>query len=214
MLTFDAEKHHYFWNKVRVPGISEIIKTVGLGRDYAGVDTFYRDRGIAVHKCIEFYLNGTLDELTVDPVCVPYLDAFKEWAFYKDVLMLNTEKMLYSVEYNFAGTLDLIAHDWIYDYKCSKNPDPVSEIQGSAQRILAGEYSNRNHPFSVLQLPGNGPAKEIHYEAGPELWFATLELFHWKTKGKYDPRRPEVRKVLGTLARSGRALVPSGERSD
>jgi hypothetical protein len=183
-LTFDAEKHRYFWNGKRVPGVSEIIKTVGLGRNYESVDTFYRDRGVAVHRAIQLYLNGTLDEESLDPVIVPYFKQAKLWLDERNISEslrgCGAEMVWYSPELNVAGTVDLM---WrgkiIYDWKCTKSVDAVTEIQGAFYKALAGADE-----FIAIQLDGtDGPAKEIPYEAGPELVDAVMTLYRkWKRK--------------------------------
>lgn len=180
ILTFDSEKHQYFWNKKRVPGVSEILKSLGLSRSYDAVDTFYRDRGTAVHKSIELYIKGTLDEESLDPVIVPYFNQAKEWIDNVPLLGKRVEVMEYELDGGYAGTIDLIANDTIYDWKCSKSPDPVSELQGSLYKRLM--HKNK---FVVIQLTGEGPAIEIPYEASKELAESVLTLYwKWKVKKK------------------------------
>jgi hypothetical protein len=179
MLTFNSEKHQYFWNGKRVPGVSEILKTVGLGRSYEGVDTFYRDRGIATHKAIQLYLKGTLDEDSLDPVVVPYFKQACSWIKAYGASHREAEKMVYSETLNVAGTIDLIMGDCIYDWKCTKSVDPITEIQGAFYKVLS------DIPFFLaIQLDGSdGPAIEIPYEAGPELVDAVMTLYRkWKRK--------------------------------
>lgn len=184
-LVFVEEGHKYFFDGKPVPSVSAVIKAVGLGRNYEGVDTFYRDRGIAVHRAIQLYLKGTLDEESLDPVIFPYFRQAKEWidinvsknkewgAFYE------SEAMKYFPDIGVAGTIDLIYEDRIYDWKTSKSVDAATEIQGAFYKVLAG-----GKHFSAIQLDGtDGPAKEIPYEAGPELVDAVMTLYKkWKRK--------------------------------
>lgn len=183
MLEFDPIKHHYFWDGKRVPGVSEIIKAVGLGRNYESVDTFYRDRGIATHKAIQLYIDCKLDEESLDPVILPYFNQARKW--YDDKFewgrtwKLETEVMKYSEKLGVAGTIDFISDPSIFDWKCTKSVDPIAEIQGAFYKVLTS-----TEKFYVIQLDGSDePAKEIEYEAGPELVDAVMILYRkWKKK--------------------------------
>lgn len=184
LIEFDEEKHVYRVGGKKVPAVSDILKSIGISKDFTMVDPFYRDRGIAVHKAIEFYLEGDLDESQLDSVCVPYIDGFKKWWGERPYNMgLSKELRLYSQKYNFAGTLDLVLWDdgKIVDYKCSKSPDPASELQGVLYQQLVLENYQKVLPFSVLQLPGDGLFMEIkHLEPQSDLLEAIMRLYNWK----------------------------------
>lgn len=183
-LEFDEANHVYSVDGVVRPGITEILKKTGISKDYEGVDPFYRNRGIAVHLAVRFWLNGTLDESTVDPVCVPYLEGFKKWfEAQEDKDVRASEMALYSPSLGFCGTLDLVVGNMILDMKCSKDPDPASEVQGAAQQFLWEENFDVGLPFRVLQLPGDGTYNIIEYKnTSPTLWDGVMEVYRWKCK--------------------------------
>lgn len=189
---FDEAKHIYRIGERRIPGVSEILKTIGIVKDFSGVDPFYRERGIACHRAIELYINGDLDEETLDPVCAPYLDGFKKWWTQQGVIAstpLATEARLYSQKFGFSGTIDLILGNTIIDYKCSKSPDPASELQGLMYQWLAHENYDELMPFGVLQLPGDGTfvpiPGTINYQW--DLLDGIIDLYKWK-RSKHVPR--------------------------
>lgn len=188
---FNEAKHQYFIDGQKVPGVNEILKSVGLTKDFAGVDTFYRERGIASHKAIEYFIHGELDEETIDPVCAPYLEGFKKWWATIPVERRKgehsataTEVRLYSEQYGFAGTIDLVLADGIWDYKCSKDPDKASELQGLMYEWLVFENFSHALPFNVLQLPGDGSYTPIESteSANWQLLDAVMRLYQWKVK--------------------------------
>lgn len=182
-LTFDEVKHQYFFDGKPVPGVNEILKTVGLSRDYTNLDPFYRDRGIAVHKAIELAVSGTLDENTIDPIIRPYFDGALKFLDTLPDPPQAVEERQYSKRLNFAGTLDMVAGDTIIDFKCSKSPDPVSELQGCAYQTLWGEKVGIIVPFIVIQLPGDGTFKVINYKTKSlNLWDSVMEIYNWKVK--------------------------------
>lgn len=178
MLNTDEEKHKYFWNGKEVPGVSAILKKVGLCRDYSKIDPFYAMRGKAMHKCIELYLKGTLDETSIDPILAPYFSGFLAyWSKHKHKVV-KIEEPLYSEEWKFAGTPDLLCEDILIDWKTSKDHDPVAELQGEGYKILVG------HPikFRVVQLPGNGNYEKFDYGDGIKYWDGIQKLYNWRMK--------------------------------
>lgn len=188
MLTFDPIKHEYRWNDKIVPSVSSIIKTIGIGKNYLENEKgkWYRDRGIVTHQCIKMYLGGTLDMESVDPVVKPFLSQAIEWIDKNEIGILDTvEQMYYSKQFNYAGTIDLIAYK-IYDWKCTKNVDPVTEIQGAMYKQLVLENTLNELEFSAIQLDGSdGQAIEIPYDAKLSLVPAVMTLYRdWKKKEK------------------------------
>lgn len=158
------------------PRVTEIIRKVGLGKDFTGVDTFYRDRGTACHKAIELYLKGNLDEESIDESYKGHFEGFlKFWNEHK-FESFKTEVHLENKDYQ--GTVDIISDHGIYDWKCSKSHDKVAEIQGAGYKKLA----KSDFPFRVVQLPGDGSYEIVEYESPIALWDATWELYKWKTK--------------------------------
>lgn len=158
------------------PRVTEIIRAVGLGKDFTNVDPFYRDRGTACHAAIHLYLMGQLDESSIDESYKGHFEGFL--AFWKDHKFepFTTELHLENDEYQ--GTIDLLSDHGIYDWKCSKSHDKVAEIQGAGYKKLA----KSNSPFRVIQLPGDGSYKVIEYESPIALWDAVWTVYQWKTR--------------------------------
>lgn len=178
-LTFDEASHTYYWNGKEVPGVSEILKKVGLSKDNYGSDTFYRDRGIAVHLAINFYLSGDLDTASLDPVIVPYFEGFlRYWDKHKEPIV-SKEAMGYSEIYKYAGTWDLETEDRLVDWKCSKSHDKVAELQGEGYKLLVGPPFK---DFRVVQFPGDGTFKIFEYGKGIDIWPSVMRIYSWKTK--------------------------------
>lgn len=183
-LKLDPATHIYTLNGKVVPGVSEIMKAVGLTKDWSGVDTFYRDRGTVVHACISMFLKGTLDESTIDPSAVPYFEEFKAWWSQNKQPWIASEISLYSEKYGFAGTIDFVTEKVIYDFKCTKSPEHfTNEIQGAFYRVLVQENLKLDLPFGILQLPGNTDAKLWPYES-PQVVVDSSMIFYRLKKRK------------------------------
>lgn len=67
----------------------------------------HMEKGSHVHKMIEFYLGGILNEETLDPSLQPYLCAFKQFMSEALFEVEGCEKAKYHPNYGYAGTPDL-----------------------------------------------------------------------------------------------------------
>lgn len=178
---FREEDHTYWKDGVQVPGVTSILKAIGLSKDYSSVDEFYRDRGIAVALAIELYLKGTLDEKTLDPVLLPYFDGFRRYWDKHGEKPVAIEEHKGNKELWFAGKVDLVTGSKIIDWKCSKSHDKVASLQGEAYKVLWGKL-----PFDVVQFPGNGTYEECPYGDGTKYWESVMNVFEWWKQ--YHPR--------------------------
>jgi len=182
-LRFDPENHKYYVGKRRVPGVSEILQKVGLSKNYEGIDTFYRDRGVATHKAIELYLKGVLDETSLDPAIQPQFNAFLDYQKAHNLgKILALEEPMIDQKMIFAGTPDLITDVAIYDWKCSKSHDRVAELQGQAYQILSLNQGFPVVPFTVVELHDDGTFEKFTYGEGVALWQSVMDLWGWRTK--------------------------------
>lgn len=190
MLTFNSEGHVYFWDGKEVPGVSQILKGIGITRDFDRVDPFYRDRGIFVHKAVQFHIKKTLDEASVDPDNVlPYLKAFQSYESAGKYVPHGTEIPLYSQKYGFAGMIDQTGHlpefreEGITDLKATEKSDKAADIQLCLYAVLYHEnYGNWPAFRMVLELHGDQTATPIFYDSDPEeICGAVMTLWKWKS---------------------------------
>jgi hypothetical protein len=176
---FDEETHTYYHGGKEVPGVTSILKAVGLSKDYSTVDTFYRDRGIAVALAIELFLKGTLDEKTIDPAIQPYYDGFRRYWDKHASKPVGIEAHNGDEDLWFAGKVDLITATRIIDWKCSKSHDPVAELQGEGYKTL---WQALKLPFDVVQFDGTGDFKIFEYGDRIDTWPAVMKCFEWWKK--------------------------------
>lgn len=176
-VTFREEDHTY-WSEggLEVPSVTGILKAVGLSKDFTSVDNFYRERGIAVHEAIQLYADNNLDEKSLDPVIVPYLEGAKR--FLDTMKEKPKAEVVYGNEpYWFAGTVDAEFPELIVDWKCSKSHDKVAELQGEGYKLLAP-----GKVFKVVQLPGDGSYEEFDYGDRVEYWTSVMKTYQWWRK--------------------------------
>lgn len=141
MLTLD-KNHIYRWNGVIVPGVSEILQAGGF-IDFSGVPDYLLEQarkfGSAVHTACHLDNIGMLNESTLSDPLIPYLESWRKFKIDYKAKILESEFMIYSEKWGFAGTLDDIVkiRDGIIllDLKSSVSMPPSVELQTAAYKI-------------------------------------------------------------------------------
>jgi len=122
-ISFDKKLHKYTCsNGVVLPNVTDIIKAVK--KPYIHLPPrnpeflkWEGERGTAIHKAIQFDLQGSLDQSTITGIIEPY---FRSWLHVKKHLNIRVvciEKIVYSLRMGFCGTMDLRALVDIPGYK-------------------------------------------------------------------------------------------------
>ena len=105
-LTFDEEKHEYRLNGRILPSVTQILREIGFVDD-----TYFTEdsaaRGIAVHKATELYDLGTLDEDSLDPRLVDYLEGWKRFRNETGFFPTSIEGRGWS-KFGYVGTFDRV----------------------------------------------------------------------------------------------------------
>lgn len=180
VLEFDAEKHQYFMGKKRIPGVTDILRKVGLSKDFTGIDPFYADRGKATHLAIQFFLEHRLDESSLDPVILPYFEGFKKY-YTEHPMGITRCEVMGSFNDEWAGIIDCVTEHEIIDWKCSRDHDKVAELQGQAYKIIECQRLRAPLPFKVIQFPGDGSYEVFDYGNHIQQWNSVMDLYRWKT---------------------------------
>ena len=108
-LTFDPEKHEYRRNGLIVPSVTQILEQVGIS-DFSGIPTeileYAKIRGTMVHKATALDDEGYLDEESIDPVIMPYVEAWRKFKEEFSFVPIMIERMIYHPVFGYCGTLD------------------------------------------------------------------------------------------------------------
>jgi hypothetical protein len=149
--------------------------------------------GIAVHYACDLLDDCNLDESTLHPDIVPFVNAYKKFREVTGFEPRYSELRMYSKKYKFAGTLDKQGpFEWcgkelesIIDLKCVWSMYPSTGPQTEGYKILFEE----NHDIKIkgrfgLQLKPTG-----HYEIFPfkdltdkTTFLSCLQLHNWRNK--------------------------------
>ena len=128
------DQHEYFVDGVRCPGVSEILLSAGITKPYTG-DPFYGDRGTAVHAATWLDDQGVLDESTVDPRIVGYIEAWRKYRRESGFTPIGGETPLCHPLSRYAGTPDRWDASLLVDIKTGQEA-PWHILQRAAYREL------------------------------------------------------------------------------
>lgn len=191
-LYFDSEKHIYYYFGEQKPCVSDILKIVDVialeGIPQRNIE-MAAERGTLVHEQTEDYEYGLVDLLDDDWVqehfdIVNYVYAYANFRNAYPTLPIASEEKLYSIEHDFAGTVDLVKYIdgklAIIDKKTSKTISKLrSELQLNAYRIMWNEIhpNQQVDTLYILQLNDNGEHRLIPVEVNENLFYKYLNIF-------------------------------------
>lgn len=158
MLTFRHDTHEYAWNGIPTLAVTKILELAGV-IDTTWYTEFGRDRGKAVHTAIHLYIGGRLDEKTIDPLILPYVNAFIDFLNDSSFRIYQSERPVYSETFDYAGTFDLYGRmkgsRWLIDFKTGSIEEWTSQ-QTAAYFRAATESGLKPTQRAVLRLKPDG----------------------------------------------------------
>ena len=154
MLTFNEDRHEYFWDGKIVPSVTKIIAPLS---DYShiqsGVMEKARAEGNAIHHMVEWFEDGVLDEANLPAWMRPRLAAWKKFKAESGWETDACEKRLYHKQFGYAGTCDLcgtapkfpkLKGRGIVDLKRSLYDDPATGVQTAAYAEAENHMQGRH----------------------------------------------------------------------
>lgn len=108
-LEFDEASHTYRVDGVELPSVTTVLCDVGV-IDYSHIPGPARAaallRGRMVHVATHYDDEGDLDETTVDPAIMPFVEAYRRFRADSGFRPELVERRGYNQTYRYAGTLD------------------------------------------------------------------------------------------------------------
>jgi hypothetical protein len=150
MLEFNAERHEYKLDGVKIPSVSEILSPLVDLSGVPGALLLHASQfGSVVHRTLELYDKNDLDMDSVDAPIMPYLSAWQNFLKESKCEIIANEQILASEALRYAGTIDRVMNLWgsvsIVDIKTGI----VSKTEQF--QVAAYEYLwNCNHPESKV----------------------------------------------------------------
>ena len=163
-LTFAPDTHEYRLGTTPLVSVTTFLRALGVVTVADAPEarlSFARDRGTAVHLCVQFQSEGRLDPTSVAPELAGYLFAFDQFccAHHGDYVPERVEMPLCDPILGFAGTPDtagpLQGIASVIDVKTCP-PQPGHFVQLAAYRHL---LNANGYPVSrrfLLQLKADG----------------------------------------------------------
>ncbi len=106
---FEPESHTYHRGDLRLPSVTQIIRRM---TDLANVPPAILERkrqiGEVVHQVIQYDCDGDLDPFTVDPVVMPYFEAWRAFVDETGWAPEVVEQPMQSTRFDYAGTPDQV----------------------------------------------------------------------------------------------------------
>jgi hypothetical protein len=199
-LTFDAATHTYRHDGFVVPSVTTVLAGVRL-IDFSRANPSdlddARDRGHAVHAAVQYDCEGVLDEATVAPGLLGYVDAARQWRLDARFDPFAVECRVYHPEYRYAGTADMVGYldgaPVVVDWKTGRASEVAADLQLAAyvaalRAAPPAEWSMRS-PFMAIQrfaieVRANGTYKPHRYTRPMDfpLFLKALDIYHEQGK--------------------------------
>lgn len=191
-LTLDPVAHIYRNERGDiVPSVTQILQCAGLV-DFSGIAQAVleaaAERGTVVHTITEYLDKGTLDEESIDPALVGYVEGYKAFEEQYEIWgFAAIEKQIYHHALGYAGTLDRIgtlADEtlMLFDIKTGCK-EAAHEIQ------LAGYFNSLNaesrdniKTIGTLYLSEGGKFEFVPADVNRAwpIFLAALSITKWK----------------------------------
>ena len=108
-LTLEPIEHVYTYQGERVPSVTQVLDVIDeTWRVDLLVLRAAAERGVAVHRATELDDMGDLDIDDLDPVLLPYLQAWRRFRSDMGFTVLHSESRVWHDGMRYAGTLDRV----------------------------------------------------------------------------------------------------------
>lgn len=186
---FDEAKHEYsFYSQTAqrwqvVPSVTQILRAENF-IDVSHYQEYGRERGKLAHLAIHFYDIGELDEDSLDPVLVPYLDAWKKFLIDTKAEVVESEIPCIDPSGLCAGTPDKAL--WIFGDTAigeikTGSIEPWAKIQAAAYSQMKG-IKNR---FGIkLSNDGKYKLEQFKDRQDAGIWNSCLACYYWKKNNR------------------------------
>lgn len=190
-LSFEPGDHIYRYRGARIPSVTGILEPYS-GLEFVDPDhlAMLAEFGNHVHQAVHLWNIGDLDESTLDPALLPYLNGWRQYLDDTRAEIIASEMRVFSPTMRYAGTLDSILRikksDRLVDLKTGaaipRTVGPQTAAYDHARREAVG---GRLMKRGCLRLTGkdDGIGYTYHPLNDPrdfEVFKAALSLHRWQ----------------------------------
>jgi hypothetical protein len=182
---FNEAEHSYTLDGKRLPSVTQILDRYNdFSMVREEVMATARERGSLVHLVTQLYDEDDLDESSVDPLLVPYLEGWKRFRRECEFTPRQIEYRGAHPLYGYAGTLDRLGtmsrHDWLLDIKGGLVPATAGLQTAAYVKLLPANFTDHIRRATV-QLKGDGTYALLEWK-NPDDWavfLSMLNVFKW-----------------------------------
>jgi hypothetical protein len=195
---FDEATHTYTLDGKVLPSVTQILKQL--------TESVYRfvpqdvldaaaDLGRCVHKACELWNLGTLDEESLHPDIVPYLEGWKKFAAEAQFRPILVEAPLFHSALNYAGMIDAFGEQAgvpsLIDIKTTSvitaatvGPQTAAYADLIARAPAMEEFGKKKLRRSAVHLIGDGTYRQHFFSEDAErsVFLSCLSLHNWRKR--------------------------------
>lgn len=192
-LTFDEPSHTYRLNGEVIPSVTQLLDTALYNFAMVPEDLLQAaaDRGTAVHFACELDDLDELDETSLRPEWVPYVEAWRKFRADSGIEFDLIEQRVFHPGLRYAGTIDrgglMNRQRWLLDIKTTSVVSHAAGVQLAAyekavrESVEAYKDARKIHR-GVIQLRDNGTYRLVPFkeESDWNTFVALLNIHNWK----------------------------------
>lgn len=180
-LTYSDADHVYRLDGVVIPSVTQTLEAASIIPPYTG-DPWFGDRGTAVHAATWLDDQGMLDEATVDPQIVGFVEAWRRFRKESGFTPIGGETPLHHPLHRYAGTPDRWDASLLVDLKTGQGA-PWHILQRAAYRELLKQAGVKIKRDLCVYLKVDGrytTSKETSSTQDLSVFLSAQILNRWK----------------------------------
>lgn len=187
MLEFDAASHTYSVKGRVVPSVTQVLQAIeNFDHVPFAVLEAAREFGTHVHQACDLLNRGVLDEESLDPQLVPYVNGWKRCLSETGMVVTHSEEKVYNPKMRYAGTLDSRANwkgtTWVIDLKSGAVPRSVGPQLEAYRHACSGDMPRRR--LCVQLKPNDYKLIACNDLNDFSLFTSALNIWHFLHRGQ------------------------------
>jgi hypothetical protein len=191
-LTFEADGHVYRYKGRVVPSVTQVLEQLQYLQGIPWeVLKAAQEFGTHVHQACHLYNQNDLDEESLDPALVPWINSYKRFLSETGFVVVDSEMLVYNPLMRYAGQLDFWGRwrntTWVVDIKSGVVPSTVG-AQLSAYLNAMPPAMEKPKKRACLQL-SDTDYKFIEQKELSDFSLFTSALNCYRHNEKHNPRK-------------------------
>lgn len=220
-LTFEAEGHVYRFKGRVVPSVTQVLEQLEVGSFVAAIKEAMRGQtyaaqssaiadaiavwqaaaefGTHVHQACHLYNQDDLDEESLAPALMPYLNSYRLFLLETGFAVTGSETLLYNSLMGYAGAADIFGNwmqsTWVVDIKSGIVPKTVG-AQLAAYQNAATKKPRRRLCLRLCPKEDGKPKYELYEQkelSDFSLFTSALNVYRFNQK--HNSRKTDAKRI-------------------